>query len=161
RSRVAPRARPPRGASQLEVGRHARPAVDPPEDPRRRPDPRRAQPVSTAAGDAALVPRAVAGDREAFAALVAPRVPELSRLCRRLAGPALADDCTQDTLVLALLRLGSLRDADAFGWWLRGIAIRVCHRARARVAPHASLPDDDATLWIPGPESAPPLEERL
>jgi RNA polymerase sigma-70 factor (ECF subfamily) len=117
--------------------------------------------VSPPEHDAPLVRRAAAGDQGAFAALVTPRVPALSRLCRRLAGPALADDCVQDALVLALLRLGSLRDPDAFGWWLRGIAVRVCRRARSRLLPHAPLPDDDASLWLPGPESVPSLEERL
>ena len=93
--------------------------------------------------------------------LITSRVAELSHLCRRLVGPALADDCVQDTLMLALLRLGSLRDPDAFGWWLRGIAIRVCRRTRARLAPDSPLPPDANSLWLPGPESVPSLEERL
>ena len=109
-----------------------------------------------------LVRRAAAGDRGAFAALVTPCLPELARLCRRLAGPALADDCVQDTLLLALLRLASLREPDAFVWWLRGIAIRVCRRARARVASEAQLAvDEPPGMWLPGPGLEPTLEDAL
>ena len=66
--------------------------------------------MSGASGDEVLVRLAVGGDRAAFGALVTPHVTDLTRLCRRVAGPALADDCVQDTLLLALLRLQSLRD---------------------------------------------------
>lgn len=109
-----------------------------------------------------LIRRAAAGDRGAFAALVTPCLPELAHLCRRLAGAALADDCVQDTLVLALLRLTSLREPDAFAWWLRGIAIRVCRRARARVAPEALLAGDELPgMWLPGPGLEPSLDDAL
>jgi DNA-directed RNA polymerase specialized sigma24 family protein len=89
--------------------------------------------MSGASGDEVLVRLAVGGDRAAFGALVTPHVTDLTRLCRRVAGPALADDCVQDTLLLALLRLQSLREPGLFEHWLRGIAIRVCHRTRARL----------------------------
>jgi len=55
--------------------------------------------VSGASGDEVLVRLAVGGDRAAFGALVTPHVTDLTRLCRRVAGPALADDCVQDTLL--------------------------------------------------------------
>src|SRR5690348_6379036 len=83
---------------------------------------------SGASGDEALVRLAVGDDPAAFGALVTPHVTNLTRLCRRIVGPALANDCVQD----ALLRLQSLRDARLFEHWLRGIAIRVCRRTRAR-----------------------------
>jgi RNA polymerase sigma-70 factor (ECF subfamily) len=113
--------------------------------------------------DAILVRGAVAGDRGAFAALLTPCLPDLNRLCRRLAGPALAEDCVQDTLMLALVRLGALRDPEAFQWWLRGIAIRVCRRARARLSPHVALASADA-LDAAGTDdrcAEPTLDERL
>jgi RNA polymerase sigma-70 factor (ECF subfamily) len=91
---------------------------------------------------------AVGGDRAAFGALVAPQVAELTRLCRRVAGPALAEDCVQDTLLLALLRLPALRDSQRWRFWLRGIAVRVCRRARARGRQVASLPEEeDGAGW--------------
>lgn len=119
--------------------------------------------MSGASGDEVLVRLAVEGDRAAFGALVAPHITDLTRLCRGIAGPALADDCVQDTLLLALLRLQSLRDASLFKSWLRGIAIRVCRRTRARLAPHAPLPSDDEQVgtWLLEPGLAPSLDETL
>ena len=78
--------------------------------------------MSGASGDEVLVRLAVGGDRAAFGALVTPHVTDLTRLCRRVAGPALADDCVQDTLLLALLRLQSLREPGLFENWLRGVS---------------------------------------
>jgi DNA-directed RNA polymerase specialized sigma24 family protein len=51
--------------------------------------------VSEPNRDEALVRLATGGDRAAFGALVTPHVTDLTRLCRRIAGPALADDCAQ------------------------------------------------------------------
>ena len=115
--------------------------------------------MSGASGDEVLVRLAVGGDRAAFGALVTPHVTDLTHLCRRVAGPALADDCVQDTL----LRLPSLREPDLFENWLRGIAIRVCRRTRARLAPHAPLPIEDEQLstWLLGSGLSPSLDETL
>ena len=112
------------------------------------------------APDAALVRLALAGDRDAFAALVVRHSATVVRLCRRHAGTTLADDCVQDTLLTALLRLGSLRDPDAFGSWLRGIALNVCRRVRARSAGDPLSFDDLSGMWLPGPELAASLEQR-
>jgi len=118
---------------------------------------RRAPASRTGSGEGrdgeALVRSALAGDRGAFGALVAPQVEDLRRLCRRLAGTALAEDCVQDTLLLAMLRLHRLREASSWGPWLRGIAMRVSFRARARLAPLATLPVEEGVqgLWLPGP----------
>jgi RNA polymerase sigma-70 factor (ECF subfamily) len=119
--------------------------------------------VSRPVGDEVLVGLAVGGDRAAFGALVTPHLSDLTRLCRGVAGPALADDCVQDTLLLALLRLHSLRDAGLFGSWLRGIAIRVCRRTRARLAPHAPLPPENEQVGtgLLEPGLAPSLDEAL
>jgi RNA polymerase sigma-70 factor, ECF subfamily len=122
--------------------------------------------VSGSAREEALVRSALTGDRTAFGVLVAPHVAALTRLCRRVAGAALAEDCVQDTLLLALLpllRLPSLREPGLWQPWLRGIAIRVCRRARARRTPHAPLPPDDESAgpWLPGPGLAPPLDDAL
>jgi DNA-directed RNA polymerase specialized sigma24 family protein len=74
--------------------------------------------VSRTSGNELLVRLAVGGDRAAFGALVTPHVTDLTRLCGRVGGTALADDCVQDTLLLALLRLQSLHDAGLFENWL-------------------------------------------
>lgn len=118
---------------------------------------------TSANNDEVLVRLALGGDRGAFGALVTPHLRDLTRLCRRIAGPALADDCVQDTLLIALLRLQSLRDASLFQNWLRGIAIRVCRRTHARLAPHAPLPSEDEQLGscLLGPSLEPSFDETL
>jgi RNA polymerase sigma-70 factor (ECF subfamily) len=97
-----------------------------------------------------LVASARAGDHAALSALLARHSGDITRLCRRLAGTALADDCAQDALILAMLHLPQLREPAAFPTWLRGIAIHVCHRARTRAlaelspTPPSSVPDPPA-----------------
>ena len=98
--------------------------------------------------EAVLVAAARNGDQPALAALVARHAPGIAQLCRRLAGPDLADDCAQDTLLLATLRLPRLRDPEAFGAWLRGIAIRVCRRARLQSVGDP-LPLPPPGVWDP------------
>lgn len=90
--------------------------------------------------DEALVVTARAGDQAALSVLLARHLPSITLLCRRLAGSALADDCAQEALMLAMLRLPQLREPAAFAAWLRGIAMYVCRRARARVEPYPLPP---------------------
>jgi RNA polymerase sigma factor (sigma-70 family) len=82
--------------------------------------------------------RAVAGDGEAFRALIAPRLGTLRVLCRRLT-PTEADaqDLLQETLLAAFLGLGRLRAPDRLGGWLHTIAARQALRMRRRAARRA------------------------
>src|ERR687887_1438215 len=84
------------------------------------------------------VERAVAGDGEAFRAMIAPHLGTLRVLCRRLA-PTEADaqDLLQETLLAAFLGLGQLRAPDRLGGWLRGIAARQARRMRRHAARRA------------------------
>jgi RNA polymerase sigma-70 factor (ECF subfamily) len=92
------------------------------------------------AGDAALVERARAGDRDAFARLIAPRVEGLYRTAWAvLRDEDMARDVTQETCVVAWRELGRLRDPDRFDAWLgRSLvnrcrtALRTTRRARLR-----------------------------
>ena len=61
------------------------------------------------------------------------------------------------------MRLPRLREASSWEPWLRGIAIRVCFRARARLAPVAPLPAEEELpgLWLPGPSLGGSLDEAL
>ncbi|NEC72939.1 sigma-70 family RNA polymerase sigma factor [Streptomyces rochei] len=75
--------------------------------------------------DAGLVARAVAGDREAFAALYnAHRDDVLRYLIRRTGNRHLAEDLTQETFLRALRRVDTFtpRNASSFVAWLMVIA---------------------------------------
>jgi RNA polymerase sigma-70 factor (ECF subfamily) len=85
--------------------------------------------------DAILVERARAGDKEAFAGLLARHLPLVRGVCRRLLG---ADDGLEDVMqeaaLQALLGLDRLRDPAQVGPWLAGIALNVARRSRRRNA---------------------------
>jgi RNA polymerase sigma-70 factor (ECF subfamily) len=76
-----------------------------------------------------LVAAACAGGTAAQAELFRRHAPQLLPLLKRLlASTADAEDALQDTFVLAFRDLAQLRDASAFGGWLRGIAVHQAHR---------------------------------
>jgi RNA polymerase sigma factor (sigma-70 family) len=79
--------------------------------------------------DAELVGRARAGDKAAFAALLAEHRATLLALCRRALGdPALAEDAAQEAALQAMLGLDRLERPERFGAWLCGIGLNVCRR---------------------------------
>jgi RNA polymerase sigma-70 factor (ECF subfamily) len=76
------------------------------------------------ADEAWLVAVARAGDRPAFAELVRRYQVSLRNLLRNLCRhPALADDLAQEAFLQAWVNLRSLREPNAFGGWLRKLAI--------------------------------------
>src|SRR6266849_7705024 len=85
--------------------------------------------------DAILVKSARAGDKEAFAGLLARHLPLVRGVCLRLLG---ADDGLEDVMqeaaLQALLGLDRLRDPAQVGPWLAGIALNVARRSRRRHA---------------------------
>jgi RNA polymerase sigma factor (sigma-70 family) len=54
------------------------------------------------------------------------------RICRRLVGPASADDAFQATFLVLACRAGSVRKAGSVGSWLVGVAGRVARQLRRR-----------------------------
>jgi RNA polymerase sigma factor (sigma-70 family) len=81
-------------------------------------------------GDADLVMRARAGDKECFAALLERHLPLLRRVCRRVLGTSDGlDDVAQEAALQALLGLDSLRNPRQFGPWLAGIGLNVARRS--------------------------------
>jgi RNA polymerase sigma factor (sigma-70 family) len=75
-----------------------------------------------------LVQLARNGDQAAFADLVIRHRPVALHLCKRLLGDdGRAEDGVQEAVLVAWLNLETLRQADRFGAWLAGIALRVCH----------------------------------
>ncbi len=79
-----------------------------------------------AASEAMVVGLAQTGDADAFADLVRRRQSWLRNLMRRFCGdPVLADDLAQDVFLQAWRKLGTLKQPDKFGGWLRSLALNV------------------------------------
>jgi RNA polymerase sigma-70 factor, ECF subfamily len=75
----------------------------------------------------ALVDRARAGDRDAFALLASGAVDRMYAIARLiLRDTELAEDATQEALVRAWRDLPNLRDPDAFDAWIRRLLVRSC-----------------------------------
>src|SRR5206468_10621891 len=77
--------------------------------------------------DAELATRALAGDAEALAALLERYRPSLyAAAIGLLRNREEAHDAVQEACVVALVRIGSLRDPAAVGGWLHRIIRNVC-----------------------------------
>ncbi|MCZ6889645.1 MAG: sigma-70 family RNA polymerase sigma factor [Gammaproteobacteria bacterium] len=73
-----------------------------------------------------MVSLARSGDRSAFAELVRRRQLSIRNFMRRCCGDAtLADDLAQQVFLQVWLKIRSLKDANAFGAWLKRLAISV------------------------------------
>ncbi|MFI7608196.1 RNA polymerase sigma factor [Micromonospora sp. NPDC049366] len=85
--------------------------------------------------DAELVRAAQTGDVSALGLLIARhRAAMLGVAISLLGHGADAEDAVQDATVVALRRVGDVRDPDAVGPWLRAVVRNACRtRARARV----------------------------
>jgi RNA polymerase sigma-70 factor (ECF subfamily) len=84
--------------------------------------------------DAELVRRARAGDRDAEERLYVRHVHYVEGLLVRLLGTrAEAEDAVQDTFVIALDRLGELRDPGALRGWLAQMAVSQARRRFRKV----------------------------
>ncbi|GLY99671.1 sigma-70 family RNA polymerase sigma factor [Actinoplanes sp. NBRC 103695] len=108
--------------------------------------------------DADLVRSARAGDAASLGTLLDRHRARMYAVALSIlgAGPD-AEDAVQDAALIAVGRLGDLRDPDAAGAWLRGIVRNACRalRRRDRCVP-AELPD--SATREPGPEE---LLDRL
>ena len=69
---------------------------------------------------------ALAGDTRAFERLYRRHVVRIHSLCRRMVGPELAEDVTQDVFVRAWDKLELFGGRSSFGTWLYRLAINVC-----------------------------------
>jgi RNA polymerase sigma-70 factor (ECF subfamily) len=78
------------------------------------------------AAEASVVALAATGDNPAFAELVRRRQGMVRGMMRRLCGDgAFAEDLAQQAFVQAWRQLGKLESPQAFGAWLRRIAVNV------------------------------------
>ncbi len=75
------------------------------------------------------------GAEAAFAALVSLHGPMVWDVCRNiLSDPHAAEDAFQATFLILVRKAGSIRQRDAIGSWLHGVARRVAVRAKATAA---------------------------
>ena len=127
----------------------------------------RIEPLSADTGDATLVERAIDGDRWAMEALYRRHVQRVTNAVTRVLGrSAEADDVVQDTFVVALDRLGDLREPAAFRGWVARIAM---NEARMRLRKRKWLrrlaldrDEDDASLEsIASPDASPEVRAEL
>jgi RNA polymerase sigma-70 factor, ECF subfamily len=75
--------------------------------------------------DEELVDRALAGDLDAFSALVSRHYGVVRRVAERIVGATYADDVAQDAFLRAFHRLGQFRRESTFRSWL----LRIAHNA--------------------------------
>jgi RNA polymerase sigma factor (sigma-70 family) len=104
---------------------HSRPGVTPSTGPESVP------PVGGDSGDVALAAR---GDAQAFRRLYEAHVGRIHSLARRMVGPDLAAEATQDVFVRAWQKLDSFRGESAFGTWLFRLAINLILSKRGQLA---------------------------
>jgi RNA polymerase sigma-70 factor (ECF subfamily) len=104
--------------------------------------------------DADLVRAAQAGDAASLGLLLERHRAGMQAVALRLLGyrPE-AQDAVQDAMLVALRRLGELRDPASAGPWLRAIVRNAC-RMRLR-APRTDLVDDRVLLALPADEPSP------
>jgi RNA polymerase sigma-70 factor, ECF subfamily len=123
-----------------------------------------------------LVTQARGGDRDAFAALVAPHRRALHMHCYRILGSLQeAEDLLQESLLRAWLALEQFEHRSSVRAWLYRIATNACldalKRRKRRVLPDRYVPPDDPTAapappvddvaWIePYPDHLLPSEDR-
>jgi RNA polymerase sigma-70 factor (ECF subfamily) len=110
-----------------------------------------AEPVGTV-GDARLLERAAAGDADAFAALLGPRLDRLYRMAVAITrNEADARDAVQEASVHAWRELPRLRDRARFDAWLSQILVNACRsllrrqrRVRVREIDVDTMTGDDS-----------------
>jgi RNA polymerase sigma-70 factor, ECF subfamily len=97
-----------------------------------------------------LVRRAQRGDEEAFAALVPAAVERLVAVAYRiLRDPGLAEEATQQALLIAWRKLPTLRDPDRFDAWTYRLVVNACYAEAGRRRTHTTplrLVTDDAAV---------------
>ena len=93
----------------------------------------RTGPPPDLAADRQVVEQVLAGDRDAFRALVDREGPAIVRACHRILGDLHeAEDASQEAFVTAFRALGTWRQDGPFGAWLTRIAVRVAIRRSQR-----------------------------
>ena len=108
-----------------------------------------------------LVLQAMQGDRDAFCALAARDLAQLTGAARLILHDAgWAEDAVQDALIRAWRDLPALRDPDRYGAWLHRLLVRSCQDQLRR---HRRDRRDEALTWRhdrPSPETRSGFDDR-
>ncbi len=97
-----------------------------------------------------------AHDPAAFRDLVSRHGSTVHRVCREvLKDTHEAEDAFQATFLVLARRAPEIRDPEALGGWLRGVAYRVAIRARRRTARRRAIEKTKAEMSREGPAVAP------
>jgi RNA polymerase sigma factor (sigma-70 family) len=117
-----------------------------------------ALPLATGEGEGALVARAVAGDHEAFAALLRPHERVAFRVAAAITGwNGNAEEATQNAFVKAYRSLPSFRVGAPFRPWLLRIVLNEAHNVLRAERRHERLGARAAERHeapVPGPDEA-------
>lgn len=92
------------------------------------------------------------GDTAAFERVYQAHMPRIFNLARRMAGPDLAEELTQDVFVRAWQKLALFRGESAFATWLHRLAVNLIierFRTLGTAAPASSCNHSAATLSSP------------
>lgn len=103
-----------------------------------------AQPLIESSEDASLVKAAGDGDRAAFGRLYGRYARVVHGIMLSRVPPGEVDDLVQDVFLVALRRLHTLRDAEAFCGWLAAIARNRARDYHRRPSAAEELPEDIA-----------------
>lgn len=87
----------------------------------------------TASSEARDVGLAREGDPDAFERLYRSHVPRIHSLARRMGGPDVADDLTQEIFIRAWRKLHTFRQEAAFGTWLYRLAMNLILSRREQI----------------------------
>jgi RNA polymerase sigma-70 factor (ECF subfamily) len=116
-------------------------------------------------GDAADVAQALAGDRDAFRALVERHSRTIFRLAYRMTGNEQdAEEIVQDTFLRAYRRLDRFESRENFGTWLYRIAVNCSLDLRRKRRPeieHREPEDAEGSETVAQIPSAGPTPDRL
>lgn len=110
--------------------------------------------VGGAPRDAELVRAAQAGDAGSLGLLLARHRARMYAVALSLLGHGPdAEDAVQDAALIALRRIGEVRDPDALGPWLRMVVRNVCRASlrRTQAVPVPGFSGSVALDWLAGP----------
>lgn len=116
-----------------------------------------------APSDSELVRAAQEGDAASLGFLLARHRAGMYAVAVALLGHGSdAEDAVQEAAIIALRRIGDVRDPEAIGPWLRKVVRNTCHatQRKSSAIPVGALPDGPALFGVDGPPDPAELLDR-